>query len=461
MPLATLIAAVETPTPQGIASALSMLIRSGEMPAGTRLPTVRQIAAELSVSPATVSTAWKGLVQAGLIQARGRAGTFVLEPRTPWLTPRSQRLAERGVEASGTAPRLDLASGLPDPTLLPEISESLERVAPRRASVTSYTQPPLLPELEAPLRERWPYAPPALAMVDGAMDGVERALRAVARYGDRVVVENPTFPMLLDLLDHLHLMAVPARIDHRGMVPSALNEALKARPAAVVLQPRAHNPTGAALTASRAEELATVLSRHRYGRDTVVIEDDHTNLVSAAPAVSLGTWLPGRTLHVAGFSKSHGPDLRVAAMSGPAGAIERIVGYRVLGAGWTSRILQALLHDLLTTRTAIASISAARYAYFTRQRELASCLRGLGVDVEARDGLNVWVPVPDEAAARVTLAAAGIQVSRGSAFVVPTAADDAAPGPHVGDHVRVSLGGLRDSIPEVAAAIAAAAETSR
>ena len=458
MPLALVVEAVETPTPQGIASALSMLIRSGELPPGTRLPTVRDLARELAVSPATVSGAWKGLVQAGLIHVRGRAGTYVLEPRTPWLTPRSQRLADRGVRLAGAAPRLDLATGLPDPTLLPEIAAALERIAPRRASVTSYAQPPLLPELEAPLRERWPYAPPALAMVDGAMDGIERSLRAVTRFGDRVVVENPTFPMMLDLLDHLHLRAVPVRIDHRGMVPAALHSALASRPAAVVLQPRAHNPTGAALTMSRAEELATVLSRHRLARETVVIEDDHTNLVSAAPAVSLGTWLPARTIHVAGFSKSHGPDLRVAAMSGPAGAIERIVGYRALGPGWTSRILQALLHDLLTSRESVAAISAARYAYFTRQRELASCLRGHGVDVDARDGLNVWVPVPDEGPARITLAAAGVQVSAGSSFVVSMEDDAQGPGPHSGHHIRVSLGGLREQIPEVAAAIAAAAQ---
>ncbi len=457
MPLATLIEAIEHPTPQGIASALSMLIRSGDLPPGTRLPTVRDIARELSVSPATVSGAWKGLVQAGLIQARGRAGTFVLEPRTPWLTPRSRGLADRTALSTAGALRLDLATGLPDPLLLPDIAASLERIAPRRASVTSYTQPPLLPELEAPLRERWPYEAPALTMVDGAMDGVERALRAVARYGDRVVVENPTFPLLLDLLDHLHLMAVPARIDHRGMVPDALDAALRSRPAAVVLQPRAHNPTGAALSASRAEELASVLSRHRYGRDAVIIEDDHTNLVSGAPAVSLGTWLPGRTLHVGGFSKSHGPDLRIAAMSGPPGAIDRIVGYRVLGSGWTSRILQAVLLDLLTTRPAVAAISVARYEYFTRQRELASRLRAQGLEVEARDGLNVWVPVADEAAARVTLAAAGILVSPGSAFVVPSGDDGGESGPHRGDHVRVSLGALREQIPEAAAAIALAA----
>ncbi|MDN4474035.1 aminotransferase class I/II-fold pyridoxal phosphate-dependent enzyme [Demequina zhanjiangensis] len=459
MDVGTLVREIEEPNPQGIAAALSMLIRTGELPPGTRLPTVRALAAELGVSPATVSNAWHGLITAGLIAARGRAGTFVLEQPTPWLTPRSHRLAGRAPSPEGTLPRIDLATGMPDPALLPDIKASLDRALPRHANVATYLQPPLIPELEAPLRRIWPYEPQALTVVDGVMDGMERALRTVARFGDRVVVETPTFPVLLDLLEHLHLMAVPATMDRHGMLPESLDAALSSRPAAVVLQPRAHNPTGASLTAGRAADLAAVLTRHRYGRDAVVIEDDHSALVTAAPSVSLGQHLPSRTLHLLGFSKSHGPDLRIAALGGPQGAIDRIVGHRVLGPGWTSRMTQALLHHLLEDRAAEATVRRARYAYFTRQRELAAALRAAGVTVSAADGLNVWVPVRDEQAAQITLAAHGIRVSLGSAFQV--GGDDEPrglqPGPHRGDHIRVSLGLLVEGFPEIAAAIALAA----
>ena len=49
----------------------------GELPAGTRLPTVRAVARELGISPTTVSEAWRSLARAGAIQTRGRSGTFV------------------------------------------------------------------------------------------------------------------------------------------------------------------------------------------------------------------------------------------------------------------------------------------------------------------------------------------------------------------------------------------------
>ncbi len=452
---------IEDRSPQGIAAALSMLIRTAEIPPGTRLPTVRAVATALAVSPGTVSAAWHGLANAGLIVTSGRAGSFVLEQPTPWLTPRSHRLADRAPATDGT-PRLDLATGMPDPALLPDIKTSLERALPRHASVNSYLQPPLIPDLEGPLRELWPYSPPGLTVVDGAMDGMERALRAVARFGDRVVVETPTFPMLLDLLEHLHLMAVPVAMDGHGMLPSSLEPALGSRPAAVVLQPRAHNPTGASLTAGRAEELAGVLARHRYGRDAVVIEDDASGLITAAPKVSLGQHLPHRTLHILGFSKSHGPDLRIAALGGPAGAIERIVGHRVLGPGWTSRMTQAMLRHLLEDRDAIATVRRARYVYFTRQRELTAGLRAVGIDVAPADGLNIWVPVHDEQAAQVALAAHGISVSLGSAFRVgePDGPLAAVEGPHRGDHIRVSLGQYGEGYPGLAGAIGRAARQS-
>ncbi len=454
MELEDLVAQIDEPTPRGIATTISMLIRTGEIAPGTRLPTVRSIGAALGVSPATVSHAWQGLLDAGLVQVRGRAGTTVLEPATPWLTDRSHVLASRAPGDAASPVRLDLAAGIPDPLLLPDLRESLARVAPAHATISSYLQPPMLPELEPVLRARWPYAAPALTVVDGAMDGVQRALAAVTRFGDRVVVESPGFPLIFDLLTQMNLMAVPAPVDREGIPPEGLRSALASRPAAVILTPRAHNPTGASMSRARAGHLAEVLQMHRDGRDTVVIEDDHAGAVSASAAVSLGTHLPQRTIHVLGFSKSHGPDLRIAALSGPAGAVEQIVARRVLGPGWTSRVMQAVLRDMLVDREQLRTVAGARHEYYVRQRQLAAALAEHGVVVPVADGLNAWIPAHDEVDAQVRLAAHGIRVSRGSAFT-PAGRDGALPEGLV-PHVRVSIGPLREAIDEVAAVLARA-----
>ena len=78
---------LEDRSPAGIAGAFSRAIRAGELSPGDRLPTVREVAAELGVSPATVSAAWQALRRTGGVVSRGRAGTFVKDSPTPWLSP--------------------------------------------------------------------------------------------------------------------------------------------------------------------------------------------------------------------------------------------------------------------------------------------------------------------------------------------------------------------------------------
>lgn len=433
------LAALDDRTPRGIAAALSRAIRSGELAPGDRLPTVREVAAELGVSPATVSAAWQALRRTGLVDARGRAGTFVRETPTAWLSPRVRGLVGAGPDDL----RLDLSRGTPDPLLLPSLGPALGRVSASAATL-AYQDEPVLPELRAVLSQTWPYAAESLTVVDGATDGVARVLEQVVSYGDRVVLETPGYPPFYDLVEALGAEAVPVALDADGIRVDALRAALRTRPAAVVLQPRAHNPTGISTTPARAERLSRVI-----GRDGPwVVEDDHSGAISTAPAVSLGTWVPGRVVHVRSYSKSHGPDLRIAALSGPSDLVDRLVARRMLGPAWTSRMVQTLLLDLLTTSRSMDEVAEARRQYYGRQSALVAALAAQGVDVPTPDGINLWLPVRDEQAASLRLAASGIRVATGSPFL-------AAGTP--GAFVRVTAGLVSPSdADEVAAALAAA-----
>jgi len=248
-------------------------------------------------------------------------------------------------------------------------------------------------------------------------------------------------------LETLGAEAIPVELDRDGVRPDSLRRALALEPVALILQPRAQNPCGVSMAPARAEALAKVLRRHG---STWVIEDDHSGWISTAPDVSLGAWLPERVVHVRSYSKSHGPDLRVAAVGGPADLIDALVARRMLGPGWTSRMLQTILLDLLTQPAALDQVSEARRQYFARQRAVVGELAALGVDLPAPDGLNLWLPVADERAALLHLAAAGIRAAAGSAFLVGDL--------EVAPHVRVTTGLVTpDRAAEVAAALAGAA----
>jgi DNA-binding transcriptional MocR family regulator len=155
-------------------------------------------------------------------------------------------------------------------------------------------------------------------------------------------------------------------------------------------------------------------------------------------------------VHVRSFSKSHGPDLRLAAMSGPETLMAEVRHLRELGQGWSSRLLQRVLLDLLTDEQSRTEVAAARDEYARRRRAFAAALAERDVPVGGDDGLNVWVPVHDEAAALVRLASRGIGVAPGTPFNVL---------PDAQGHVRVTVGLLDGRLDEVADEVAAAART--
>ncbi len=318
----TLIDEVHDRTAAGIAAAVSRCIRSGALPPGARLPTVRDLARELKVSPATVNQAWRALAAAGAIVARGRAGTFVGTPRPPArVSPagRYQRLHSH----SDNNFRIDLSRGVPDPALLPDITAAL-RVLSADGAIddlsATYLGDAVVPELESAVRADWPTRAARFTVLDGALDAVDRLLSAHVRLGDAVIVENPCFPTFLDLLFRLGARPVPVAMDESGLLPGELAAALAAHaPTALLLQPRAHNPTGASLTAQRVRELTDVLAdaAATAAIGPLIIEDDHSAGIAHAPARSLGARLPARTVHIRSYSKSHGADLRLAVAGGP------------------------------------------------------------------------------------------------------------------------------------------------
>jgi len=436
---------IEDRSPAGIAAALGRLITAGRLAPGDRLPTVRELAVALAVSPATVSHAWQALAGIGLIVSRGRSGTFVRDAAPNWLPARSQSMAGHHRTA-----RIDLSRGTPDPELLPPLGPALSRVS-QRADTKTYQDLPVIPELLQVLTETWPFRAESITVVDGALDAISRSLDEVTRFGDRVIVEDPGFPPFFDLLDQAGLERLPVAIDREGIIPAAFEAALRLSPAAIILQPRAQNPTGASMTPERAHELARLLSAHKRNSHTVVIEDDHSGEITTAPDVSLGRWLPERVLHVRSFSKSHGPDLRIAGLGGPATLVDRIVARRMLGPGWTSRMLQSILHDLLTDSASAAHVARAREVYFTRQNALADALSGFGLPAPRSDGINTWLAVADERDALIQLAGAGVRVAGGSPFF------SAGTSGRRESFIRVTAGALTDEVSAVAQAIALAA----
>ncbi|WP_174562466.1 aminotransferase-like domain-containing protein [Nocardia acidivorans] len=453
---ADFLSGVHDRTAAGIAAAVSRRIRSGALPPGTRLPTVREVSRVLKVSPATVNQAWRALAAAGAIVARGRAGTFVgTPPQPPPITAagRYQRLHSQ----SDNNFRIDLSRGVPDPALLPDLTAALRALGGDNAIddlSATYLGEPVLPELEATVRADWPMRAERFTVLDGALDAVDRLLAAHIRLGDAVLVENPCFPPFLDLLCRIGARPIPVALDESGPLPTDLTAALhRHSPTALLLQPRAQNPTGASLSLARVRELTDALADSAL----LIIEDDHSDGIAHTPARSLGSRLPDRTVHIRSYSKSHGADLRLAVVGGPARFLDPVIERRMLGPGWTSRLLQRVLLHMLTDDTARHTVATARTTYRGRANALREALHRQHIPVARGDGINLWLPVADENAAMISLAAAGIKAAPGGPFEVTDH-------PHT-DHLRLTIATPRsteiDSLAAHLVLAAAAAPTYR
>ncbi len=430
-------------TAKEIAGSAETAIREGRLESGDPLPTVRALAGALSTSPATVNAAYRILRQRGLIVAEGRRGTRVA-PRPPLRSPEPVRQPDYAEQA--TSGLRDLAVGLPDRTLLPDVGAALRRVdVERKLSLTELDDAdPELLALAAAAFEADGIPAGALAVVSGAFDGLERVLQAHLRPGDRVVIEDPAYTSIRDLLLALGLLAVPVEVDEYGLLPERLRAVLGQGAEAMVIVPRAQNPFGAAMDSERAAALRQEL---RPYPDLLLVEDDHTGPISGVPFTTLTSPEHRRWAVIRSVSKFLHPDLRLALMAGDGLTIARIEGRQALGPRWVSHILQATVVELLKDPAFAATTARARDVYTGRREGLIKALAGHGLPAHGRSGLNVWVPVREEAPVIRALYEAGWIVLAGERFRVET-----PPG------LRITISSLHQDEAAVVAGVLAAAE---
>jgi DNA-binding transcriptional MocR family regulator len=395
-------------TSSEIAASIENAVHTRALGPGDSLPTVRELARTLKVSPTTVASAFRVLHARGIVTGRGRGGTRVaLRPPTPAVT--SRPVVPTGV--------VDLSTGNPDPSLLPPLDHALRAID---AVPRLYDGPPVLPALATFARgelraDGVPVS--ALTVTAGGLDAIDRVLREQLRPGDRVALEDPAFPGVLDLLAASGLTAVGVRTDDGGMLPGALDAALRGRVRAIVVTPRAQNPGGAAFTDERAGELRRLLDGHP---DVLVIEDDHAGPVAGVPLVPLSDGTRPRWAFVRSVAKYLGPDLRLAVLAGDALTVARVEGRLSVGTRWVSHILQQLALVLWSDPSSARRLARAADVYRHRREALVAALASHGIEARGASGLNVWVPVPREADTVHALREAGWAVMPGERFRLRT-----------------------------------------
>lgn len=399
------------------------LVDSGLLALDAELPTVRSLAGQLEVNRNTVASAYALLVKAGVAETDGRRGTRVAA--IPVVPSELDRAADH--PAGGSAAKqsgaqwsglVDLASGNPDPRLLPELRTALSSGA---YETVLYGDPVVDPGLLSWSREQLgPLLPPlhGYAVAHGAVDAIDRVLGAHLTRGDAVAVEDPCFLASIGVLRVNGFRIAPVAVDGYGMVPASLAAALRGGARAALVTSRALNPTGASVSAERATELRAVLAEHAH---VLVIEDDHFSAVATTDYHRVTSPSHPRWALVRSFSKFLGPDLRLAVVAADPDTIARLETRLAAGATWVSRLLQHGAHQLVTDPVVHQQLARAATTYRDRRQLMIDALsrRGFCVPTTETDGLNVWVQLDQQAGPVIArLAAHGWAVSDGATYAL-------------------------------------------
>ena len=389
-----------------IAAAIEAALQSGKLAGGHRLPAIRDLAKTLKVSPVTVASAYRLLRDRGLAKGSGRRGT-ALRPQARSAPPTVGR-------ARSSDAHIDLATGNPDPALLPSLGPALRSIDPDTRLYGGPLDSSALVAFAAGEFAADGIAESPVAVTSGSLDAIERLLREHTRAGDHIAIEDPTFPALLDLLASLGLVPAPFAIDDEGPRPDAFERALGPRVPVVVVSSRAQNPTGAAITEKRASDLHRIL-RHRPR--ALVIEIDDAAAVAGIPLVTLTSGLEQWEV-VRSTSKWLGPDLRVAVTTGDAITIGRLQRRQAVNVRWVSHLLQNLTLALWSDPSSGRLFARAAEVYAERRNAVIAALAAHEIQAHGRSGFNVWIPVREETPTVQSLADRGWAVAAGERFRV-------------------------------------------
>ncbi|MFF1612738.1 PLP-dependent aminotransferase family protein [Amycolatopsis sp. NPDC058278] len=403
-----------------LAAALELQVLDGQLPLGTRLPAERELADALGASRTLIGAALDRLRENGFVASRRGAGSWIAAPgrrRRGPLAPagagsidftHASSPAIPGTAAAVDAARVRLADHLGDHGYQERGLPGLrERIARR------YTERGL------------PTTPAQVMVTNGAHHAFVLVLRMLAGPGDRVLVEQPTYPNALEAIRAAHAIPVPVALDPsgaRGWDIAGVDAALRqASPRFAYLVVDFQNPTGLRLDAEGRSRLGTVLGR---ARTPVVVDETLVELDLEGDPLHgpppLAAFAGDLAICVGSASKTHWGGLRLGWIRASEDLLGRLVSARYAVDLGSPVFEQLVLTELMADETLLGR----------RREELRGYRDALAAAVHRHlpdwtftlpdGGLSLWCRMPEPVSSRLAVAAAshGVQVAPGSRFGV-------------------------------------------
>lgn len=391
-----------------LAEEIGAQIRAGELPPGTALPSVRQLARDRGISAFSAAGVYDALVALGLIEARAGLGYFVPVRRhahsvsvaSPVFP--SDSIWERRREARAGSIAVDAGAGwLPADWLHGEGVKAALRALSRqpRLQLEGYGNPYGSSELRAHL-VRFLEARGISATADqivltqGATQALDLIVRECIQPGDVVIVEEPGYPPTFEMLRQrgAKLFSVPRTAS--GPDVDALAKLLRRKRARFLfVNTSCHNPTGTTMSSATAHRVLELANRH----DLLVVEDDIFADLAPQPVTTLASLDELNTVfYLSSFSKTVLPALRAGYVAAGSKWAQRLARAKISSSLGSSELLEQLLLRVLTHGHYRRHLKSLRARLAAAHLKVASEFQARGVELAFRpqSGLFLWARLP-------------------------------------------------------------------
>ena len=404
-----------------LADDMGKALDTGVWRPGERLPSIRQTADSRRLSISTVKRAYLLLESRGRVEARPQAGYFVraakrtstadlpLTQSMPEPIGRDVDVARRvlsTLQAIQCCDAVPLGSPYPDATLFPwrRVSQHLNSIVKRFESWSAVNDiPPGNSELMRQIARRHTQNGLDIAAQDvivtiGATEAINLSLQAVAKPGDTIAVESPSYYAMLQAIERNGMRAVelPTHPDF-GLDIEALEEAMKRqRIDACLSMPNFHNPLGFEMPEQRKRQLVDLATRH----DMPIIENgvyNELHFADRAPVTLKSFDKSGIVLFCGSFSKSLTAGVRIG-WTLPGRYHEELLKLKFLNTMATPAIPQIAIAEYLAQGGWDHHLRGVRSALSQRADILSSMVRRFfpkGTRMSTpRGGYHLWLELP-------------------------------------------------------------------
>ena len=414
-----------TPLSKQIARTLSDRIRSDLLKAGTRLPSVRELAKMLKVSQVTVSKAYDELERSGLIHCTQGKGCYVgpepaseagaQELSASWqlsvvdYMPRAHTWRHTHGALSDCRYRLHVAEV--DARLLPnrEICRNIHQLVTENPEIIARYGPfqgdaELRQALSDYFRQRGIAADAEdMLITSGSQQGIDLVARTFTGPGDTVYMEGPTYVGAVDVFAARGARIIMVPVDREGMRVDILSRMCDVHPPKLIYTvPTFQNPTGTVMSASRRARLLELAQSY----NAIILEDDafsETYFRTEPPRAIKSLDRYGHVILAKSFSKILSPGCRVSVLVSSGTILNRLIAAKTIADLGSPMLNQKAVLPVIQSGQFQRHLKRLRAALKSRRDIVLETLRRhapRGVAwTEPEGGFNLWVTMPQWARA--------------------------------------------------------------